>query len=72
MTGGRTRKPVIEKRMRKITVPVRIFLTGSPEMTFCSLCIRITRCYFPNTVFSRSVTLAAGSVLIFFSSWPIT
>jgi hypothetical protein len=33
--------------------------------------ISLTRyVYLPNTVFSRSVTRAAGSVLIFFSSSP--
>jgi len=26
--------------------------------------------YFPKTLFNKSITRAAGSVLIFFSSWP--
>jgi hypothetical protein len=59
---------VIEKTTRKIAVVFRIFLVLNRVVIVSTIFTGYS--YFPNTVFSRSVTRAAGSVLIFFSSWP--
>lgn len=65
---GRTRNPMIEKTIRKIAILFRIFLMLNRVVIVSTIFTEYF--YFANTVFSRSVTRAAGSVLIFFSSSP--